>query len=137
MFCCRLPQPKLESSDILLDMINELGRCPAALYTVLSEENKQRFHISRDVDGGFEREDTGIDVEESEDLELEQELILKRQGDRLPYFALRYFDDTDAFSTLRFDVYLGRWRTRPLALRLHGARRSCPSHSHRARRRRR
>lgn len=113
MFCCRLPQPKLESSDILLDMINELGRCPAALYTVLSEEDKQQFHVSKDA--GLEEKNIidGLDPDEEEDADIDQEVILKRQGNRLPYFALRYFDDTNAFPTLRFDVYIGRWRSKP------------------------
>lgn len=104
MFCCRLPQPKLESSDILLDMVNELGRCPSALYTVLSEADRHRFHI--------QREETDELDDEAE--QLEQEIVLKRHSDRFPYFALRYFDDTDAFPTMRFDVYLGRWRSKPV-----------------------
>lgn len=104
MFCCRLPQPKLESSDVLLDMVNELGRCPSALYTVLSDSDQQRFHIKR--------EEVADLYDEGE--ELEQEVVLKRHNDRFPYFALRYFDDTDAFPTMRFDVYLGRWRSKPV-----------------------
>ena len=115
MFCCRLPQPKLLSSDILLDMINELGRCPAALYTVLSEEDKQQFHVLKEAEQEDQNLIDGLEPEgEDEDTDLEQEVILKRQGNRLPYFALRYFDDTNAFPNLRFDVYLGRWRTRPV-----------------------
>lgn len=108
MFCCRLPQPKLESSDILLDMVNELGRCPAALYTVLSEEDRSQFHVQREVSPYLEYD------EDTDHEALEQEVILKRHDDRFPYFALRYFDDTHAFPSLRFDVYLGKWRTKPV-----------------------
>ena len=107
MFCCRLPQPKLESSDILLDMVNELGRCPAALYTLLSKEDKDRFHVHLEVQPYVDYDDE----------DFVQEVILKRHGDRFPYFALRYFDDTKAFPSLRFDVNLGRWRTRPVYMK--------------------
>lgn len=114
MFCCRLPQPKLESSDIMLDMLNELGRCPSALYTVLSDEDRQKFHVKLEyLEFGENEEDADYtDTEESP--QVEQEIVLKRHGDRFPYFALRYFDDTGAFPTLRFDVQIGRWRTKPV-----------------------
>lgn len=41
--CCRLPYPKLESSDVALDMLNEIARCPNALYGVLENKDKETF----------------------------------------------------------------------------------------------
>lgn len=109
MYCCRLPQPKLESSDIMLDMLNELGRCPDELYRLLSEEDKKRFHIKLDAKVESD-EDLNSNESENGSIEVQQEVVLKRHSDRFPYFALRYFDDTEAFPTLRFDVHLGKQR---------------------------
>lgn len=108
MFCTRLPQPKLESADIMLDMVNELARSPSALYNMLSDEDKETFHVARELLP--ESADDEIDTDE----DWQTEVVLKRHSDRFPYFALRYFDDTEAFPTLRFDVSLGKWRTKPV-----------------------
>jgi hypothetical protein len=107
MFCCRLPQPKLESSDIMLDMLNELNRCPSDLYPVLSEEDKtRRFKV---VLNEADLKEAALDAENDDYTEgSPQEVILKRHDDRFPKFALRYFDDTDAFTRLRFHVQLGK-----------------------------
>ncbi len=110
MFCCRLPQPKLESSDIMLDMLNELNRCPKELYPVLSEANRdRRFKIVINADDLKAAEDNGITADMDEYTEgVAQEVVLLRHNDRFPYFALRYFDDTNAFPRLRFHVQLGK-----------------------------
>lgn len=97
-FCCQLPQPKLESSDILLDMFNELARCPEALYPALSPADRERFHRTPDL-GDYEQPE---DVPPS---------VLKRHSDRFPWFALRYFDDRRVFPTLRFHIHLGQFAT--------------------------
>lgn len=103
MFCCRLPQPKLESSDIMLDMLNELNRCPKELYEILSEEDQKRFLVQPD-----EEDDQSEDISDSEENSVGPDLVLKRHEDRFPYFALRYFDDTNAFETMRFQLHLGK-----------------------------
>jgi hypothetical protein len=114
MFCCRLPQPKLESSDIMLDMLNELNRCPNDLYNVLSEADKdRRFKVDLTAEAALAiAQNQNIPINNDEDGEytegVPQEVILKRHDDRFPYFALRYFDDTNAFKTLRFHVQLGK-----------------------------
>jgi hypothetical protein len=122
MFCSRLPQPKLESSDILLDMLNELGRCPGGLYTVLSDASRKHFHVKQETDALLSENEPPTNSSEQQAAinqideleEYEQEIALIRGSDRFPYFALRYFDDTDAFPTLRFDLHLGKWRNRPV-----------------------
>lgn len=98
-FCCRLPQPKLESGDILLDMFNELGRCPGVLYSMLSDEERKKFDKTPEPD---EYQEEG-DVLPS---------VLVRGSDRFPWFALRYFDDMKVFPTLRFHLQLGRFITK-------------------------
>lgn len=101
-FCCRLPQPKLESSDIMLDMLNELNRCPKELYNILSETDQERFKVT------VNRDEPNEDIDTDNAQSGEQEIVLLRHQDRFPSFALRYFDDTNAFKTLRFQVQLGK-----------------------------
>jgi hypothetical protein len=100
--CCKLPQPRLDSSDILLDMLNELNRCPKTLYHLLSAAD-QSEHFNKPIDNStaiVKRND-----ENGELLEFEKQI---RHQDRFPYFALRYFDDTDAFPKMRFQLYIGK-----------------------------
>ncbi|MEZ4961709.1 MAG: hypothetical protein R2830_17905 [Saprospiraceae bacterium] len=42
---CQLPRPKLESSDVKLDMLNELVRCPAELWELLGEDDRRQFKV--------------------------------------------------------------------------------------------
>lgn len=89
--CCKTPYPKLESSDISLDILNELARCPHPLYQVLSEEEKKKFKKEPD--------------EETVD---ELNPIMKRYEDRSAYLALRYFDRTKCLDDITFHLQLGR-----------------------------
>ncbi|NCC09462.1 MAG: hypothetical protein EOM31_02990 [Bacteroidia bacterium] len=89
--CCKTPYPKLESSDISLDILNELNRCPNALYQVLSEEDKLKFK-----------------KEPNEETAEELNPIMKRYDDRSAYLALRYFDRTKCLDNITFHLQLGR-----------------------------
>ncbi len=95
-FCCQLPQPKLESSDILLDMFNELARCPGELYASLSEDDRKQFQRTPDLG----------DAESPDDV---PPVVFKRHSDRFPWFALRYFDEMEVFPTLRFQIQLAQF----------------------------
>lgn len=97
-----LPKLRLESTQtqdwILLDMLNELIRCPKSLYERLQGEDREKFRVPLDP----------ID----EDYDVEQEPFkntLVRHQDRFPYFALRYFDYNEIFSNLRFQIDLGTY----------------------------
>ncbi|MCU0393310.1 MAG: type VI-B CRISPR-associated RNA-guided ribonuclease Cas13b [Thermoflexibacter sp.] len=94
--CCLLPQPRLESSDVLLDMLGELRRCPALLYDLLSDNDKAYFQHTITYKAGFDAE------------KVEEVAISKRYDDRLPYFILRYLDDTNALPDIRFQLYVGK-----------------------------
>lgn len=100
-FCCSLPLPRLESSDVKLDMLNELYRCPKELYGVIREEDRKRFWVE----------------EKQEDPEEASRWVeMKRHDDRFPYFAMRYMDDVEKegkpfFANLRFHLHLARLRT--------------------------
>ncbi len=96
-YSLRLPQPKLKSDNnsagLLLDMVNELRRCPKHLYPLLSEDDKERF------------------LKKAEEIETEDEYealpILKRSSNRFYYFALKYFDTV--FKDAKFHVDLGNY----------------------------
>lgn len=97
-----LPKLRLESTQtqdwILLDMLNELIRCPKSLYERLRGDDREKFRVPLDP----------ID----EDYDAEQEPFkntLVRHQDRFPYFALRYFDYNEIFSNLRFQIDLGTY----------------------------
>ncbi|KGO03389.1 hypothetical protein HQ42_01095 [Porphyromonas gulae] len=100
-----LPKLKLESlrTDdwMLLDMLNELVRCPKPLYDRLREKDRACFRVPVDIlpdeddtDGG------GEDPFKN---------TLVRHQDRFPYFALRYFDLKKVFTSLRFHIDLGTY----------------------------
>lgn len=100
VFAAKLPRPKLTSDNtetgLLLDMINELKRCPGGLYGLL-HENDQRLFVA----------DTRSEIDNDDETDLPP--ILKRHGNRFYYFALRYLDITNAFTATRFQVDLGNY----------------------------
>lgn len=105
VFCRRrmlLPKLRLESTQtqdwILLDMLNELIRCPKSLYERLQGDDREKFKVPFDP--------------ADEDYDAEQEPFkntLVRHQDRFPYFALRYFDYNEIFTNLRFQIDLGTY----------------------------
>ncbi|WP_185269297.1 type VI-B CRISPR-associated RNA-guided ribonuclease Cas13b [Prevotella intermedia] len=97
-----LPKLRLESTQtqdwILLDMLNELIRCPKSLYERLQGDDREKFKVPFDP--------------ADEDYDAEQEPFkntLVRHQDRFPYFALRYFDYNEIFTNLRFQIDLGTY----------------------------
>ncbi|HBL74542.1 MAG: hypothetical protein A2W90_20865 [Bacteroidetes bacterium GWF2_42_66] len=97
--CCRLPKPKLDSSDIKLDMLGELSRCPAPLFDLLDIEERKKFI----------REPEEVKPDESGDREEVQQVLMKRYDDRFPYFALRYFEEKNLLKGISFHIHIGRW----------------------------
>ena len=97
-----LPKIRLESTQtqdwILLDMLNELIRCPKSLYERLQGVDREKFRVPIEI--------------ADEDYDAEQEPFkntLVRHQDRFPYFALRYFDYNEIFTNLRFQIDLGTY----------------------------
>lgn len=82
----------IERIDIMLamDMLNELRRCPAELFDVISPAEQKKFRIVSEVTG--------------------EEVLLRRSSDRFSSLAMEYFDNTHAFSNIRFQVSLGKYR---------------------------
>jgi hypothetical protein len=93
----RIPQPKLQSNDtkigLLLDVLEELKRCPTGLYDHLAENDRQRFKFMEDTIAADEQPET----------------VLKRSGDRFPHLALRYLELTKSLTSLHFYIDLGKY----------------------------
>jgi hypothetical protein len=112
-FCIKLPHEKLSSENIkdalMLDMVNELNRCPALLYSVLKAEEKKQFLpvIAKPQQDNLIKNSSAEEVENYDDY---IELLTKRirHTNRFPGFALRYIDEMELFKTWRFHINLGK-----------------------------
>ncbi len=104
--CIRLPNARYTSDTsngaLLLDMLNELKKCPTLLFPQLpakGEQNKDQdaFRIKvEDMPGMEEEGDSGF-------------VLLKRHEDRFSYLALRFMDEVKWFNLLHFPVDLGNY----------------------------
>ncbi len=94
-FNIRIPQPKLQSNDtkegLLMDILEDLKRCPNELFEHLSAEDQERFRVK------------------SDNQEEENEVLQKRFSDRFPYLALRYFELTEHVKDFQFHTDLGKY----------------------------
>lgn len=92
-YCIHLPERKLYietgSTQVMLDMLNELARCPSELYDVLPENERKSFEI------------TGSDG---------TQVLMKRYSDRYVSLVLWYLDVTEEFKRIRFQVNTGLLR---------------------------
>ena len=117
VYGCKLPQQKLESNNdkqsLLLDILNELQRCPIELYETLNPQNKDKF-ITK-----FDTSNNTVNANEVDD-SIEMETSLIRKKDRFPYFALRYIDEKKLFKTLRFHIDLGNYVYKTYPKQLNG-----------------
>lgn len=86
--------PLDDSTQLAMDMINELRRCPMPLYDVLGKEG-QRFFEDK------------ISHPNEKTPEVYKRV---RSTDRFPYLALRYIDLNRCFDDIRFHVQLGCFR---------------------------
>lgn len=97
----QLPRVRLHSTKtadaLVLDMLNELAKAPVEFYDQLHESVKHKFIIDS---SDREEEDEGI---------LNPEVKAIRKQNRFAYFALRYFDEVNAFEKMRFQIDLGHY----------------------------
>lgn len=85
------------SMSLALDMLNEIRKCPKELYDVIEKKNKEKFEDKVDMD-----------VEGTEN---EQETVARiRYSDRFPYLVMKYIDENELFSRIRFQIRLGNYR---------------------------
>jgi hypothetical protein len=107
VFCrTRILMPRIrlhsqrEADALVLDMVNELAKAPYPFYDQLTEEGREPFLI--------ESSDTQENDNDSED-RAEKLVKAVRKENRFGYFALRYFDEVNAFKNLRFQIDLGSY----------------------------
>lgn len=90
----RPPKPKLKSDNsiqgLVLDMANELNRCPKPLYAHLQKSDRDKFVVEECREGN---EIT--------------EVNLVRHSNRFYYLAMRYFDEVS--EQMKFQVDLGNY----------------------------
>ena len=103
-FCLRLPARRLDSSDIKMDVLAELNRCPKEVYRVLEAKDQERFEVEVDMDSSDGETDEISDI-------YTPKAVFKRSENRFPYLVLRFFDDQKWFDRLRFQLYFGRVNT--------------------------
>lgn len=96
-----LPKMRLETvydkDWMLLDMLNEVVRCPLSLYKRLAPADQNKFKVPEKSSDNANRQEDDNPFSR----------ILVRHQNRFPYFALRFFDLNEVFTTLRFQINLG------------------------------
>jgi len=97
----RIPREKKidftpSESMLLMDILNELRRCPQELYDTFNQTDKLKFVVDNP----------------NEDPESDSKITLTRSKDRFAHLALRLIDHTDALGSIRFHLRLGLFRFR-------------------------
>ena len=115
-YCVKLPHDKFISDDskqaFSLDLINELNRCPAILYNVITTEAKKKFRPALD-DIGLKNLLSNSSNNLTDDIENYEEYVEAltkkvRHNDRFYDYALRFIDENNIFNSLRFQIDLGK-----------------------------
>lgn len=114
-YTLRLPDEKLGNEDpkhsLLMEMLNELYKCPKELYQQLGEKDKKQFEPALTTEAQQNiMDNTQYDTVSDSDIEqlISEQVSLKRHGDRFPYFALRYIDEMECFKNIRFQITVGK-----------------------------
>lgn len=85
----------MNEGTLIMDILNELRRCPKSVYETFSPADKKKFNkVGTNPDGS------------------KSEMKLIRYHDRFPYLALRMIDQTNAIGDIRFHLRLGLFRYR-------------------------
>jgi hypothetical protein len=116
-YTLKLPNEKIvnenQKQSLLMEMLNELNKCPKELFKHLNDHDKKEFEQKlKDNNKYINIVLNSIKYDELKDSEIDKaikEMIsLKRSEERFSYFALRYLDETEAFKSLRFQITLGK-----------------------------
>lgn len=106
-FCARPPQPKLGSSDLPLDMLTEISRCPNEIFSRLSEGDKKKFEADIDDEAKAAELD---DLISDEEVRGRTANMKRNSGNRhFPRHAMRYFDEKKKFTRLRFQLLCAKF----------------------------
>ena len=90
---------------LLLQMVDELTKCPAEIYEYLDEKKKEEFVF--DINEYYK--DNEENMENQENSHVVHPVIRRRYEDKFTYFALRYLDEFGGFTKLKFQVELGSY----------------------------
>ncbi|MBB6502810.1 type VI-B CRISPR-associated RNA-guided ribonuclease Cas13b [Pedobacter cryoconitis] len=116
-YTIRLPHEKLIVEDpkqaLLLDMLNELNKIPKELYRHLSIGDQEEFDTINEQSLLNILNNTDESSYDDIDCLLEKIVPLRRSDDRFAYFALRYLEETEAFSKIKFQIRLGSLEHEP------------------------
>ena len=89
----------------LLQLIEELNKCPKELFDTLDEQHQLEFF--EDINEYYKDNE-----ENSETLSnslVVHNVLRKRYDDKFPYFALRFLDEFVGFTNLKFQIVLGNY----------------------------
>ncbi|MCA0230270.1 MAG: type VI-B CRISPR-associated RNA-guided ribonuclease Cas13b [Bacteroidetes bacterium] len=115
-YCLKVPDIRLGNENpkqsLLLDMLTELNKCPKELFNHLTEDDKKEFEPNLDETSSTNvlLNSTNYEFFDTDEVEeaIRELTAQKRHSDRFPYLALRFLDETMAFSQLRFQLSLGK-----------------------------
>ena len=115
-FCLKLPHDKFISDDptqaFILDVVNELNRCPGELYDVIVDEEKQKFRPQLDElkKQNVRENSLGEETWDEGDYDSYLEALTKqvRFRNRFSDFALKFIDQTELLGKYRFQIDLGK-----------------------------
>ncbi len=114
-YCVKLPHDKFISEDskqaLILDIANELNKCPLTLYDVITEDGRKQFRPELTDDAKKSVIENCI----NEDLEVDYDEYIQiltkkvRYKNRFPYFAFQYIEETKLLDNFRFSIDLGQF----------------------------
>lgn len=89
--CCKVPVFNSSNNDIILEIFNELNRCPLSVYYVLDKKDKASFRENY-------KNDRNEDIQAS---------IMKRLESKFAYLTLKFFEETKSLDGISFHLKLG------------------------------
>ncbi len=120
-FCIKHPHERILSDNpkqaLMLDMTNELTRCPKMLFDRLSEAHQKPFLPILDEDAIANAHSNSLNDDNREESASDEEWLRNfskriRHEDRMPYFILRYLEELNEDNTtllpIRFCIDLGK-----------------------------
>lgn len=115
-YSIKIPDNRLDTDDVknalLLDMLNELQKCPKELFHHLNDKDRRVFEPILEEQSKNNILLNSIDYNNIPDKDIDSILsemfTLKRNSNRFPYFALRFIDEFDLFPNIRFQINIGK-----------------------------